>query len=243
MSDSSVPPQSMAGDSTELDLVHNSPEQIIESRAEPRDKQLYFPNEIWDSIRRNASPFYTGLLLRECNIHPSTEQAHNTIWYDIFKDERWLDLVTGQHRNPGLLAPELRDNILENRRRVTLLLDRKQDQAQEARNLFYKSLRPYSEVGNGYEVDIGRVRLNVGVIRGNPYFKDLCSPLHYLFWTDVMRSIRLIKAHQIHTTHLEDTSLIEMRLTSKHKDETYQYLLTEETMYWCIARHAANLGS
>jgi hypothetical protein len=233
----------MTADSTETDLVHNSLEEIIELRAEPRDKQSRFPNEVWDSIRWYASPFYTGLLSREFNIHPATEQAHNNIWYEIFKDERWLDLVTGQHRNPGLLAPELCGNILENRRKITLLLYRRQNQDQEARTLFYKSLRPYREVGNGYEVDVGRVRLNVGVIRGNPYFKDLCSPLQYLFWTDVMRSIRLIQAHQIHTTHMEDTSSIEMRLASKHKDEIFQYLLTEETLYWSIARHAADLGS
>ena len=84
----------------------------------------HFPNEIWDKVRRYTSPFHTGLLAREFNIYPPTEHVHETMWYDIFRDERWLDVVTAQGRNPGLLTPMIRDDTLGQRFRVTILLYR-----------------------------------------------------------------------------------------------------------------------
>jgi hypothetical protein len=215
---------------------HNSRRSENPPQASTRSTSLAkkLPNEIWDAVRGFATPFFTGLLFREFKIHPPAEHAHNAIWYEIFRDERWLKYVTSHNAHPGLLGPDLGTDPLEGRRNITLLLANRQDI--DSRNLFFESLRPCKKVGNGYEVDIGRIRLNVGVIKKHPYIRHPFpggNTTWYCFWTDLIRTQKKIEALDVHAhPFLPEHSLVNMRLATHDMERDFQYLFTHEKIYW-----------
>jgi hypothetical protein len=191
------------------------------------------PDEMWEKVLWFTSPFCIGLLSQTFDIHPFEEQCYNSIWYEIFKDERWLDYVTMRKAQPGLLGRHLDEGSDKPRRNITLLLYNRV--GLNSRSLFFESLRSYTELENGYEVDIGRIRLNIGVIKDRPYIKPFFpegnNTTKYCFWTDIKREVRTIKASHITSGFIPDVHLARMYYETPDNEEEIQYMFSQEKLF------------
>ena len=169
--------------------------------------------------------------------HPPRELSYNILWYEIFKDERWLDNVTTNNAHPGLLGQNLDRCSPERGGRITLLLHNWQDN--QSKRLFFESLRHYKELESGYEVDIGKLRLNIAVIRGIPYMESWPPEgSEYCFWTDINRKLRTIKAKDVtsddipHFQYFPERFRVSLSFVTQAKKHGIQYVFSQVKVYY-----------
>ena len=155
------------------------------------------PREVWDNIARHASNFTAGLLAHEFDIFPAN-QLYQKVWYEIFKDDSWLDFVVQQDAHPGLLGSGMDSASIHTSKYLILLLhkDRKVP-PEESKRLFFQCVRTYS-VSDEYqhEIILGGIRLNIRELYGKSILvTESPEPerYKYCFYTDMQRSLRSIK--------------------------------------------------
>lgn len=186
------------------------------------------PTEMWDIIRSKSSQFCVGLLSTHFLLHPPSEISSQLLWYSIFQDERWLNHVTENGGEPGLL-------LLDGQSRVTLLLHNRRGLI--SRRLFFDSLRPHTRMSSGYEVTVGTVCLNIAVLLDHPYLEpstlENSKNAGYLFWTDEQRRLTKIEARDIKTLkEILEFYLVRMQLEAHGKVQTMHYVFHHDKIYW-----------
>jgi hypothetical protein len=163
------------------------------------DLRNSLPRELWEIILGFTSPWISGLMLRE--------ERFNLIWYQIFRNDDWLDYVTKSDAHPGLDLTER-----NNSRRVVLLLH-KQGNAPAAgsqagldwKDRFFKSLRGKPVELREHEFKVGKMTLNVRALFHDNLWGSLCSVYEdldsYCYWTNKQRKLTTIETRHFARTY------------------------------------------
>lgn len=165
------------------------------TRVEKHEK-LRVPNEILLDIVGRTSPFMTGLVSQIYQLSPLGDKRFNNVWFQIFKNDAWLNFSVDHGAEPGLLGPQLNGDNIEVAQFILLLLHNYHGvPSEQSRALFFASIRPFKQTGS-FEISIGVIRLDLRVLypRSTIHLPlKNCFPLEYCFFTDTRRQMRLVE--------------------------------------------------
>lgn len=191
------------------------------------------PTELWDNVKTYLSPHSTGLLRKQFRFTSTQKQSHEEIWYQIFKDEKWLNYVVNNNGHPGLLLVDQYDHNGVNTQLAVLLLHNFTS-GPESKKLFFKSAHRWTQAKSSpHRFLIGRKHIDLRVLFQNNLY-DI-SELHtlrpelasYFFFTDTQRKCRRVEDRR---TYRGEVTGLYLPFTHKEtgEEELARFALVDE---------------
>ncbi|KAH7061776.1 hypothetical protein BKA63DRAFT_527375 [Paraphoma chrysanthemicola] len=198
------------------------------------------PYELWEIVQKYLSLFYAGLLFDEFGVQLRKHQRHYSFWYDIFKDEKWLNHVVDNGGNPGLVFLEER-----NERMLVVLLLHKHVPGTKSREMFCSSVRSHDNSSEKHKGNVGDYDLDLKAVHGNSeqmggnalptppvltglrYLKPYKNNASYCFWTGAEQDLTRIDMGHV-TTYRGNIITLELPVTTERKEFAQFYVVNIE---------------